>query len=66
MPFTENTSASAPLLVSVDNAARLLGGLSARKVWSLISEKTLPTVRIGRRVMLDVADLRTYIDSLKN
>ena len=51
-------------LYSVSEAAQYLG----RSVWSvreLIWNGTLPSVRVGRRVHLDIVDLNRWIDRNK-
>ena len=54
------------LLVSEPEAARMLG-VGRRKMWELGNRGEhgdvdgVPRVRIGRRVLYDVADLRGYI-----
>ena len=51
---------NAPLLVSVEKAASLLG-VSARTIHRLVVEGTLPHVRVGRRLLLSVASLEAWI-----
>jgi excisionase family DNA binding protein len=53
-----------PLLVDALTAARLLG-ISPRLLWSLTRKGEIRHVRIGRRVLYDPPDLRTWIDSRK-
>lgn len=48
-----------PLLLSVDEAARLLN-VASRTVWTLTKSGTLPHVRIGRRVLYPVDALRRW------
>lgn len=50
-----------PLLVSVNEAARLLG-LSRAGVWRLRERDELPVVRIGGRVLVRRTDLDELID----
>jgi excisionase family DNA binding protein len=50
---------SAPLLVGIDDVARLLN-VSARTVWSLTESGSLPHLRIGRRVLYPVDGLRRW------
>jgi hypothetical protein len=49
------------LLVSEKEAARLLGGLSSRTVFSL-RKRGLPFVKIGARVMFSPTDLAVWIE----
>jgi excisionase family DNA binding protein len=53
-----------PLLVDLKHAAHLLGST----VWTvrgLLWDKKLPFVKIGRRFLIDVADLRAFVAGLK-
>lgn len=54
-----------PMLVDEREARRLLGGLCAKTMYSLRRSGGLPGVKIGSRVMYDVADLRHFIDARK-
>ncbi len=54
-----------PLLVDIKGAARLLSST----VWSvreLLWAKQIPHVRIGRRHLIDPADLRAFVERQKN
>ncbi|WP_162559968.1 helix-turn-helix domain-containing protein [Methylotetracoccus oryzae] len=51
------------LLCSLDDAARLLGGISVRTVRRLIEAGELPVVRIGRRLTVPVDGLRAWVAS---
>lgn len=55
----------APLLVDESEARRLLGGLCAKTMYNLRRARELPGVKIGSRIMYDVADLRRFIDRAK-
>jgi excisionase family DNA binding protein len=55
------TDAPAPLAVSVLDAALMLG-VGTRTIWSLTAGGRLPSVRIGRRRLYRVEDLRRYLD----
>lgn len=49
-----------PLLLSIREAALTLG-VCERTVWTLARERSLPTVRIGRRVMFSRNSLEAWI-----
>lgn len=51
----------APMLVDEREARRLLGGLCAKTMYNLRSTGELRCVKIGSRIMYDVADLRRFI-----
>jgi hypothetical protein len=55
---------SPPLLVDDPEARRLLGGLCAKTMYNLRRDG-LPHVKIGSRVMYDLADLRAFIERRK-
>ncbi|MDP1651688.1 MAG: helix-turn-helix domain-containing protein [Rhodocyclaceae bacterium] len=55
---------SQPLLVDFDGAAELLG-VSARTVKRLVADGELPRRRMRRRVLIAVADLHQYVESIK-
>jgi hypothetical protein len=67
---THTTDADQPLLASEAKAARMLG-IGIRKMWELGNRGEhgdptgIPRVRIGKRVLYDVADLRAFIDRQK-
>ncbi|MGP1347130.1 MAG: helix-turn-helix domain-containing protein [Phycisphaerales bacterium] len=46
--------------VSVPKAAAMVG-LSERKTWDLVADGTIPSLRVGRRVLIPVAGLRAWI-----
>ena len=52
------------LLLSVAETSKALR-LSPRKIWSLTASGELPSIRIGRSVRYDIADLRAFIDAQK-
>ena len=53
------TQAPPPLLLTIDDAARLLG-ISKRALWTLIEDGTIQPVRLGRRITrLRRADIET-------
>ena len=49
------------LLVNEREARRLLGGLCAKTMYNLRRTGELPGVKIGSRIMYDVADLRAFV-----
>ena len=49
------------LAYSIQEAAAMLGGVSARSVQRLIARGVLPCVRIGRRVLVGAETLRSFI-----
>lgn len=53
-----------PQLISVAQAARSLG-ISDRKIQQLIACGSLVSLKIGRRRLIDVVDLQTFIEKLK-
>lgn len=54
-----------PRLYGLRDAATYLG-ISYWTIRDLIDRQALPAVRIGRRVMLDVADLNRFIEANKS
>ena len=54
-----------PLLVDEPEARRLLGGLCAKTMYNLRRSGELAWIKIGSRVMYDVADLRAFIERQK-
>jgi excisionase family DNA binding protein len=61
--IAEIPAAQAPRLYSVKSAAELLGGVSERFVWQLISDGVLKTVHVGSRRLLRDDDLARYINA---
>lgn len=55
MPITQTR------LISVGEAAEIIG-LSRSKVYELLADGLLPSIRIGRTRRIDIADLDTFID----
>ena len=56
--------AAAPTLLSVEQAAESLG-ISRPLVARMIASGELPSLRIGRRRLLDAADLAAWVDRRK-
>ena len=59
-----SASPSDGLLLSAREAAKALK-VSERTLFSLTRDKTIPAVRLNRRVLYDPADLRRAIDAAK-
>ena len=51
-------------LHSVEDVASRLS-VSVRKVWSLIKDAEIKTVRVGARVLIAEVDLSAYIERLR-
>ncbi|HIQ20249.1 MAG TPA: DNA-binding protein [Planctomycetes bacterium] len=52
-------------MISITEAAQMLG-ISPRHLWSLTSPRgPIPCVRLGRRVLYSVHDLRNFLRSAK-
>lgn len=51
-----------PMLVGMADAAKMLG-ISTRTLWTLTNSGEIPHARIGRRVLLNVAALREWVDA---
>ena len=59
------TSAITPLLLTVEQAGQLLGGMGVGRVYEeLINTGEVPTVKIGRRRRIRYADLEQWVKSL--
>ncbi len=58
---TERTPDSA-ILIGMHEGAKMLG-ISTRTLWTLTNANEIPHTRIGRRVLLNVAALREWVDS---
>lgn len=52
------------LLYSVDQAADALGGMSRSRLYGLLADGTLASVRLGRRRLIPADALRAYVASL--
>jgi excisionase family DNA binding protein len=53
------------LLVPINEALRMLGGVSRSKIYDEIAARNLATVRIGRRIFVRTEELERYVDSLE-
>jgi excisionase family DNA binding protein len=58
------TDATNRRLLSIEEGAVYLS-LSKREIYNMISTRDLPAVTHGRRKMLDIRDLDTWIESAK-
>jgi excisionase family DNA binding protein len=58
----EASSHALPLLVSVKEAGRLLGGIGQTKVYDLLSKRELPFVKIGRSTRIELAAIHAFIE----
>jgi excisionase family DNA binding protein len=54
-----------PLLVTVEEAAARLGGISRRKLYDYLQDGSLRSVYIGRRRLVRLADLERFVDDLQ-
>ena len=52
----------ATILVNVEQAGRLLGGIGQTKVYDLMRKRELPFVKIGRSTRIELAAIQDYID----
>ena len=60
----KSSTAPEPLLLSATEAARMLS-ISPRTLWTMTATGEMPCVRIRGRVLYDMHDLRTYIETNK-
>lgn len=60
LPATEPQSSSAPLLLRVSEAARLLG-VSRSTMYQLVASGSVPVIRIGRSVRVSRPALEAWI-----
>ena len=56
----ENT-VTTPLLVNVQEAARLMGGIDPDTVYAMVNSAQLPHIRLGRRILISVEGLQAWI-----
>lgn len=54
-------TASEPLLYSVEEAARLMGGIDRSTVYKLIAEGRLAKTKIGRRTLIHRDEIERYV-----
>lgn len=64
MPEHQDTNCSDRLLVNIPEGARRLS-ISPRSFWQMLKDGRIPTVRVGRRTLVDPRDLTAFIDSAK-
>jgi excisionase family DNA binding protein len=50
-------------LLSIEEAARRLGGLSIYTIQAWLSKGRLPRTKVGARTMIRESDLRAFIDA---
>lgn len=62
---SEVTDLSGRLTLSVEEAATALG-ISRSHAWRMVNGGTLPSIRIGHRVLVPVPDLREWILEARN
>ena len=53
-----------PILIGARQAAKALG-VCERTIWTLQQDEGLPFVKIGRRVLFDPQDLKTWVERKK-
>jgi excisionase family DNA binding protein len=61
---TEQKQTIEPLLISSMQAAKSLG-ICERQLFTMTKNGSIPCVRIGKRVLYDIQDLRQWIDQQK-
>ena len=49
------------LLVNVQEAARLMGGIDPDTVYAMVNSAQLPHIRLGRRILVSVEGLQAWI-----
>ncbi|MEM8926206.1 MAG: excisionase family DNA-binding protein [Actinomycetota bacterium] len=59
----DDTPTTAPLLCTVDQAAEALA-IGRTKTFELISDGSIRTVQIGRRRLVPVSELESYVTGL--
>jgi len=64
--MSEIKSPSDQLLYSRDDAARLLGRITPRRLDQFTKSGELRYIRVGGRIMFDPADLRRFIDERRS
>jgi hypothetical protein len=63
--MTRVAAAPAPRLTDCPGACQFLGGISPRMLWSHTASGGIRCVRIGRRVLYDLDDLRAFVERQK-
>lgn len=53
------------LLVDLDEAVRLLGGITTRELHKRIADGDLEKVKIGRRSLVPMQSIRAYVERLR-
>jgi excisionase family DNA binding protein len=56
---------SGRLLYSIPDAAQKLGGITERKLWSMVADGEIKSVKLGRRRMITAAALEAYVHGLE-
>lgn len=59
------TDPRSPLLLSMDEAAACLGGISRATLKIMLANKVIPSVKVGRRRMITRAALEAYVAALE-
>ncbi len=49
------------LLVNVQEAAQLMGGIDPDTVYAMVNSAQLPHIRLGRRILVSVEGLQAWI-----
>ena len=52
-----------PILLTVPEACRILGGVSRATVWRLVRDDALPHVKVRGRLLFPADGLRDWIDA---
>jgi hypothetical protein len=63
---TITTEEFRPLLASMPDARRLLGGISNTRIYGLVNEDELVKVNIGRRGFITMESIDDYLARLKS
>lgn len=63
-PIRANTTEPAIQLLSLSQAASSLG-IGIRTLQEQVAERKIPVVRIGRRTLFEIHDLKAFIESSK-
>lgn len=65
MPKNAITSVNSPLLVTYEEAGRMLS-LTTRTLRRMVASRDIPFLRVGRQIRFDPADLRKWIEAKKH